>query len=47
MTEGIISMTEDRDTPFESVGRLVPNAQLKLIDSETGELRPRNQVAQG
>ena len=43
MTEGMISATDDVDTPYESIGRPVGNTVIKLVDSENKECG-RNQV---
>jgi len=37
MTEGMISATDDVDTPYESIGRPVGNTVIKLVDSENKE----------
>ena len=44
MTEGMIACTEDLDTPYESVGRLSPNNELIVRDTDSGRKCERNEV---
>jgi len=43
MTEGMIACTEDLDTPYESVGRLSPNNELIVRDTDSGRKCERNE----
>lgn len=46
MTEGMISCTIDEGVPYTSVGQLMPNNKLKIIDIETKQELDHNEVGE-
>ena len=45
MTEGMVATTGDTKTPYDSIGKLVGNVELKIIEPESREECGRNEAS--